>query len=212
MSKVWCALKDADMPERWWPEALVYMAYVLNRTPMSRLVNKTPFEKVYGTTPNVCDLQIWGRVCFSHVAEERRKDKKLSARAVKCRFLGVSDEYKGYRLLDVYNNRFMYSRHVMFDTPEKVVSYLGSSKHQKFGIGYYINSSQIEFCTDLGDISYILKMEIRQNRIETTMSTSQHSYTLELLKQYNAENSSVVATPQVTGLELKPEANMTLNK
>ncbi|POM74083.1 Integrase catalytic core protein [Phytophthora palmivora] len=92
------------------------MTYVQNRTPMSRLGNKTPFKKVYGKIPNISDLQIWGSICFAHVPEERRKDKKLSARSVKCRFLGVSDEYKGYRLQDVYNNRLMYSRHVMLDT------------------------------------------------------------------------------------------------
>ncbi|POM79290.1 Retrotransposon Tca5 Polyprotein [Phytophthora palmivora] len=41
------------------------------------------------------------------------------------------------------------------------------------------------------------------------MSISQHRYILYLLKKYNIENSSVVATPQVTGLELKPETKMT---
>jgi hypothetical protein len=55
-------------------------------------------------------------VCFAHVPVELRKDKTLSARAIKCRVLGVSDEYKGYRLLDVYNNRLIHSRHVMFET------------------------------------------------------------------------------------------------
>ncbi|GMF54996.1 unnamed protein product [Phytophthora fragariaefolia] len=89
MSKVRCALKDAGMSERWWPEALMYMTYVQNRTLMSRLQNKTPYEKVCGKAPDVSDLHIWGSTCFAHVPAERRKDKKLSARATKCRFLGV---------------------------------------------------------------------------------------------------------------------------
>ncbi|POM78942.1 Integrase catalytic core protein [Phytophthora palmivora] len=62
---------------------------------------------------------------------------------------------------------------------------------------------------DLGNISYILKMEITRNRVDKTMSISQHRYIVYLLKKYNIENSSVVATPQVTGLELKPETKMT---
>ncbi|POM80566.1 Integrase catalytic core protein [Phytophthora palmivora] len=62
---------------------------------------------------------------------------------------------------------------------------------------------------DLGNISYILKMEIIRNRVDKTMSISQHRYISELLKKYNIENSSVVATPQVTGLELEPETKMT---
>ncbi|OWY90675.1 Gag-pol Polyprotein [Phytophthora megakarya] len=56
MSKVRCALKDAGMAERWWPEALMYMTYVQNRTPMSRLGNRTPYEKVYGKAPSVSNL------------------------------------------------------------------------------------------------------------------------------------------------------------
>ncbi|GMF45432.1 unnamed protein product [Phytophthora fragariaefolia] len=51
---------------------------------------------------------------FAHVPAVMRKDKKLSARAVKCRFLGISDEPKGYRLWDIYNNKHILSRDVLF--------------------------------------------------------------------------------------------------
>jgi hypothetical protein len=40
----------------------------------------------------------------------------MSARAVKCRFLGVSDGTKGYGLWDMYNDRHFVSRDVMFDS------------------------------------------------------------------------------------------------
>ncbi|RAW30052.1 hypothetical protein PC110_g13568 [Phytophthora cactorum] len=94
----------------------MYMTYVQNRTPMSRLGNKTPYEMVYGKPPNVKELPVWGSVCFAHVPTALRKDKKLSARAVKCRFLGISEEIKDYRLWDVYNNKHIISRDVLFDT------------------------------------------------------------------------------------------------
>ncbi|EGZ17941.1 hypothetical protein PHYSODRAFT_447143, partial [Phytophthora sojae] len=72
---------------------------------------KSPYEMVHGKPPDISDLHIWGSICFAHVPKVRSKDKKLSARGIKCRFLGMSDEYyKSYRLLDVYNNRFIYSR------------------------------------------------------------------------------------------------------
>ncbi|OWY99102.1 Integrase, catalytic core protein [Phytophthora megakarya] len=74
----------------------MYMTYVQKRTPMSRFGYRTPYEMVYGNHPT--------------------KDKKLSARAVKCRFLGISDETKGYRLWDIYNNKHILSRDVLFDT------------------------------------------------------------------------------------------------
>ncbi|OWY93498.1 Integrase, catalytic core protein [Phytophthora megakarya] len=52
---------------------------------------------LYGNAPNEKELPVWGSVSFAHVPVVLRKDKKLSARAVKCRFLGISDETKGYR-------------------------------------------------------------------------------------------------------------------
>ncbi|OWY93053.1 Retrotransposon protein, partial [Phytophthora megakarya] len=86
------------------------------RTPMSRLGYRTPYEMDYGKPPNVKELPVWGLVCFAHVPAVLTKDKKLSARAVKCRFLGISDETKGYRLWDIYNNKHILSRDVLFDT------------------------------------------------------------------------------------------------
>jgi hypothetical protein len=50
------------------------------------------------------------------VPEAVRRDKKLSARAIMSRFLGISEETKGYRLLDVYNKRHFVARSVTFDT------------------------------------------------------------------------------------------------
>ncbi|POM81690.1 Transposon Polyprotein integrase [Phytophthora palmivora] len=116
LDRVRCALKDADMAHKWWPEALMYMTYVQNRTPMRRLGYKTPYEMVNGKPPNVKELPVWGSVCFAHIPAALRKDKKLSARAVKCRFLGISEDTKGYRLWDTYNNKHLISRDVLFDT------------------------------------------------------------------------------------------------
>jgi len=116
MGKVRCALRDADLPAKWWPEALKYMTYVQNCRPMSRLKNRTPYELVKGVGPDVKTLQVWGCICFAYVPEAVRRDKKLSARAIKCRFLGISEDTKGYRLLDVYNNRHFVARSVTFDT------------------------------------------------------------------------------------------------
>ncbi|GMF57827.1 unnamed protein product [Phytophthora fragariaefolia] len=61
---------------------------------------------------------------------------------------------------------------------------------------------------DLGDIHYILKMGVRRNRENKTMSISQHQYILDLLKKYKIEKGSAVTTPQLAGHELEPETNM----
>ncbi|GMF30796.1 unnamed protein product [Phytophthora fragariaefolia] len=70
---------------------------------------------MYGTPPNVSKLPVWGSVCCAHIHAALRNDKKLSARFVKCRFLGMSEETKGYRLWDIYNNKHIQSRDVLFD-------------------------------------------------------------------------------------------------
>jgi hypothetical protein len=61
---------------------------------------------------------------------------------------------------------------------------------------------------DLGDIHYILKMEVRRNRAENIMTISQHNYVNELVKKFNMEKSAPVATPQLRGVELEPETEM----
>ncbi|GMF64036.1 unnamed protein product [Phytophthora fragariaefolia] len=75
-----------------------------------------------------------------------------------------------------------------------------------------INNIKRELCMrfkmkDLGDIHYILKMEVRRNRENKTMSISQHQHILDLLKKYKIEKSSAVTTPQLAGRELEPETN-----
>jgi hypothetical protein len=114
MAKVRCSLLGAGMEAKWWPEALMYATDVSNRLPMERLNHKTPFEMLYGKLPNGMPLKIWGSVCYAHIPETKRSDKKLSARALECRLLGLSHDHKGYRLLDVANNKYLIARDVRF--------------------------------------------------------------------------------------------------
>ena len=111
-----CALETAQMNVKWWPEALMYKNYVQVRTPVARLNWISPYEAAHKVSPNLSKLKPWGSVCYAHVPEEKRNDKSLSARAIRCRFLGISEEYKAYRLYDEVNNKFLISRDVTFDT------------------------------------------------------------------------------------------------
>ncbi len=109
-----CALETAQMKVKWWPEALMYKNYVQVRTPIARLNWISPYEKTHNVPPDLSNLRPWGSVCYAHIPEEKRKHKSLPARAVRCRFLGISEEYKGYRLYDETNNKFIISRDVIF--------------------------------------------------------------------------------------------------
>ena len=94
----------------------MYKNYVQVRTPVARLNWISPYEKAYKVSPDLGRLKPWGSVCYAHVPEEKRKDKSLSARAIRCRFLGISEEYKAYRLYDEVNKVFITSRDVTFDS------------------------------------------------------------------------------------------------
>ncbi|GMF32457.1 unnamed protein product [Phytophthora fragariaefolia] len=54
----------------------------------------------------------------------------------------------------------------------------------------------------LGDIHYILKMEVRRNRKDDTTTISQHKYIKELLNKFDMEKCVPVSSPQIRGIEL----------
>ncbi|GMF48156.1 unnamed protein product [Phytophthora fragariaefolia] len=61
---------------------------------------------------------------------------------------------------------------------------------------------------DLGEIHYILKMEVRRNRKDKTMTISQHKYIKELLNKFDMEKCVPVSSPQIRGIELRAETDM----
>ncbi|KAJ8509101.1 hypothetical protein ON010_g18802 [Phytophthora cinnamomi] len=61
---------------------------------------------------------------------------------------------------------------------------------------------------DLEDIHYILKMEVRRNRKNRTMTISQHKYIDELLDKFNMGHCTAVTTPQLKEVELVAETKM----
>jgi hypothetical protein len=62
---------------------------------------------------------------------------------------------------------------------------------------------------DLGDIHYILKMEVTRDRARRLMTISQRQYINDLIKKFNLEENKPVATPQLVGEQLLPELGMT---
>ncbi|GMF29764.1 unnamed protein product [Phytophthora fragariaefolia] len=82
--------------------------------PTARLKGKTPYEALYGKKPSGLSLRIWGSTCYAHIPKSKRANQKLSERAVECKLLGLSDNYKGYRLLDIKRNKYLTARDVRF--------------------------------------------------------------------------------------------------
>ncbi|POM75730.1 Transposon Polyprotein integrase, partial [Phytophthora palmivora] len=102
----------SGMAAKWWPEALKYMT----AKPTARLKGKCPYEVLFGTKPTTIGLQIWGSTCYAHIPKIKRANQKLSERVIECKLLGLSDSYKGYRLLDIKENRYLIARDVKFGT------------------------------------------------------------------------------------------------
>ena len=100
------------MDVKLWGEAINTSVYIRNRCPTSSVPGKTPYEVLHNTKPEVSHMRPFGCVCYAHVAKDERT--KLECKARKCIFLGYGETVKGYRVLDVENNKIFYSRDILF--------------------------------------------------------------------------------------------------
>ena len=104
----------ANMPTNTWGEAVCYKNYVSNCS-FSRAApaGKTAYEAFFSHKPNVSMARVWGCAAYVHVPDTLRH--KLQAKAVKCVHVGISDEHKAWRLMDVSTGRLIISKDVIFD-------------------------------------------------------------------------------------------------
>ena len=63
--------------------------------------------------------------------------------------------------------------------------------------------------TDLGEISYMLKMEIKRDRKNKLLTISQKKYIDDVLQRFNASDLPSSPTPQTPGLKLVPGRKLT---
>ena len=85
----------AGLGKFFWAEAVSTAAYIRNRV-TTTASGQTPYERWYGRIPDVSNFRVFGCMAYAHVPEVERT--KLDKKAVKLRFLGYSDNQKGYRL------------------------------------------------------------------------------------------------------------------
>ena len=106
-------LVDAQLPHKFWAEALSTVVYLKNRSSTSTFTGMTPFQAWSGKKPSVDNLRAFGCVAYSHIPKDERK--KLDPTARKCIFLGYGNVTKGYRLNNPVKARVIHSRDVIFD-------------------------------------------------------------------------------------------------
>ena len=111
-------IHDANLPKKFWGEAISTAVYVRNRSPTSALVGMTPYEALNGVKPDVKHLRSFGCVAYCHVSKELRR--KLDSKSVKCMFLGYSLEQKGYRLFDPDKQKVFIGRDIIFNEGDRM--------------------------------------------------------------------------------------------
>ena len=79
-----------------WGDALMTVAYILNRVP-SKFVPSIPYELWKGATPDLNIIRPWG--CAAYVHNVSHEYGKLGPKGKKCIFISYSESSKGYIFL-----------------------------------------------------------------------------------------------------------------
>ncbi|KAG7536483.1 GAG-pre-integrase domain [Arabidopsis suecica] len=105
-------LFQASLPIKFWGEAVLTAAYLINRTPSSLHKGLSPYEILHDSKPNYDQLRVFGSACYVHHLS-RDKDK-FGERSRLCIFVGYPFAQKGWKVFDIEKNEFLISRDVVF--------------------------------------------------------------------------------------------------
>jgi hypothetical protein len=92
-------LNNACLPICFWGEALSYYAWLLNMCPSAAIpTNTMPYKIANKRKPDYLMLRVFGCRAWAHVCKDKRKSLKPHAKP--CVFLGIPDDFKGWKLWD----------------------------------------------------------------------------------------------------------------
>ncbi|GKV26674.1 hypothetical protein SLEP1_g35932 [Rubroshorea leprosula] len=131
LDSVRALLISSSCPERFWCEAALTIAYLINRIPSSVLNNQSPYEHLHGILPAYNLLKVFGCACF--VLLPPHEHNKLEPTARLCCFLGFEITQKGYRCWDPVSQKLQVSRCVVFSEHtmfSSLSNFKVSSSHQ----------------------------------------------------------------------------------
>lgn len=117
-------LLAANLPKRFWNEAVVTANYIKNRSPTSahgeQFKNKTPAEIWFKSKPDLSHIKIFGSICYNYIPKQNRN--KLEPKATKCIMLGYGSSNFTYRLWDIEKDKLVIGRHVTFNEKSILVN------------------------------------------------------------------------------------------
>jgi hypothetical protein len=106
-----CALQHATgLPKMLWGEALRHATWLKNQTATHALDNKTPFEALYGTTPDLSEVQPWGCKVWVH----NDNGSKLDVHAREGQWLGFNVNTQAHRVFWPNSGTISIERNVYF--------------------------------------------------------------------------------------------------
>ena len=103
---------QANVPKRFWSDAVASACYLINRIPTRVLEDQSPFEVLNKIKPSLTHLRVFGCVCFVMVPSGMRN--KLEAKSTRAMFIGYSTTQKGFKCYDPIAKRVLISREVKF--------------------------------------------------------------------------------------------------
>ena len=136
-------LFDANLPTKYWGEAVMTACYIQNRLPTTA-VNKTPYELWNDAKPNLTHIRVLGSKAYAHIPAEKRR--KWDSHSVEGVLVGYSETWKGYRILNPSTSRVTVCRTVVFDecfvTSQKFISVSGTVQLDTDTAGEHCTCSQ----------------------------------------------------------------------
>jgi hypothetical protein len=114
MEKARCMLREANLPETFWGEAVRMANYLKNRSPTKCCGDRVPIDWWMDRKPSVTYLKRFGCAGFVHIPKQKRHGK-FAMRSTKMIFIGYPEHSKGYRFWDIREKRVVTSRDVRFN-------------------------------------------------------------------------------------------------
>lgn len=106
-------LKQMNMPNYFWGEAVRHSIYILNRLPTRAITGITPYEAWCGEKPHVEHIKVFG--CTAYMKVPGTNVKKLDDRSKAVIYLGKEPGTKAFRLYDLETRKVCVSRDVYFE-------------------------------------------------------------------------------------------------
>ncbi|HEV7738394.1 MAG TPA: DDE-type integrase/transposase/recombinase [Chlamydiales bacterium] len=106
-------LHSTGLSYGFWERAVETAVFSRNRSPTQSLTYKSPYELLFGRTPDLSYMRVFGCLAYRNIPSDNRR--KLDPSAEKLTSVGYDNQTKGYKLWDSNKRRFVVSSDVIFE-------------------------------------------------------------------------------------------------